>query len=236
MGLILDLILILTFVFTVIFYTHKGFIKSCFGLCKYIIAFGVAYLFAPQLSQIFFDTFMYDNVNASVYKWMSDILFNSDGQLNIQDFVNQIPQFISNLLKSIGVSLSSFVADNGNDIINEELLTSISSSVSASIAEFLSDAVAYVSIFLLSVIILTISVFILDKICKLPVLKQLNKTLGFIFGIICAMINTMAVCAIITIILNIVGVKNPDLIPEIICKKTVIYDFINHINIFSWLS
>lgn len=233
MGLLIDLILILIFAFTVIFYTYKGFIKSCFGLCKYIIAFALSYLFAPTLSKMIFNSFMYDNINESVYKWMSDILSNAESQLNIQDFINEFPEFITKLLEHIGVSLSSYAESYGNAPLTEETLKNISTWVSNPIAEFLSMALAYVSIFILSVIILTVLVFILDKIFKLPVLKQLNKTLGCIFGIICAIINVMAACAVITIILNIVGVKNPECIPELIEEKTLVFQFINNINIFS---
>lgn len=234
MGFLIDLILILTFAFTVIFYTYKGFIKSCFGLCKYLIAFVIAHLFAPTLSEIIFDSFMYDSINRSVYNWMSDIISNTEAQLNIQEFINKFPEFITKLLENIGVSLNSLVENPESAPMTEEALSNIATSVSSSIAEFISTALAYVSIFVVSVIVLTILVFILDKICKLPVLKQLNKTLGCIFGIICAIINVMAVCAIITLVLNIVGIEKPELIPDIISDKTIVYNFISNINIFSW--
>jgi len=234
MGFLIDLILILTFAFTVIFYTYKGFIKSCFGLCKYLIAFVIAHLFAPTLSEIIFDSFMYDSINRSVYNWMSDIISNAEAQLNIQEFINKFPEFITKLLESIGVSLNSLVENSESAPMTEEALSNIATSVSSSIAEFISTALAYVSIFVVSIIVLTILVFILDKICKLPVLKQLNKTLGCIFGIICAIINVMAVCAIITLVLNIVGIEKPELIPDIISDKTIVYNFISNINIFSW--
>lgn len=234
MGFLIDLILILTFAFTVIFYTYKGFIKSCFGLCKYLIAFVIAHLFAPTLSEIIFDSFMYDSINRSVYNWMSDIISNAEAQLNIQEFINKFPEFITKLLENIGVSLNSLVENPESAPMTEEALSNIATSVSSSIAEFISTALAYVSIFVVSVIVLTILVFILDKICKLPVLKQLNKTLGCIFGIICAIINVMAVCAIITLVLNIVGIEKPELIPDIISDKTIVYNFISNINIFSW--
>ena len=235
MGLLIDLILILTFALTILFYTYKGFVKSCLGLCKYIIAFLVARLLAPVLSQIIFDSFMYNSINKSVYNWMSKIASNAETQLSIQEFISKFPEFITKLIESMGVSLNSLIENSQSSLLTDEVLINISTSLSTAIAEFLSTAVAYVSIFILSAIILTFIIFILDKICKLPVLKQLNRTLGCVFGIICAIVNTMLVCAIITIILNIIGVEHPDLIPEIISEKTVVYHFINNINIFSWL-
>jgi hypothetical protein len=175
---------------------------------------------------------MYDSISRSVYNWMSDIISNAEAQLNIQEFINKFPEYINKLLEVIGVSLSSLVENPESTPMTEEALTNISSSVSISIAEFISTALAYVSVFVLSVIILTVLVFLLDKICKLPVLKQLNRTFGFVFGVICALINVTIACAIITIVLNIVGVEKPELIPEIIGEKTVIYNFISNISIF----
>jgi len=122
MGFLIDLILILTFAFTVIFYTYKGFIKSCFGLCKYLIAFVIAHLFAPTLSEIIFDSFMYDSINRSVYNWMSDIISNAEAQLNIQEFINKFPEFITKLLESIGVSLNTWVEDTKSAPMTEEAL------------------------------------------------------------------------------------------------------------------
>lgn len=66
-------------------------------------------------------------------------------------------------------------------------------------SDFVTRLLAYVLIFIAAYVILIVISIIVDKIFKLPVLKQANKLLGIIFGIICAYVILSVAAAFITV-------------------------------------
>ena len=54
---IIDVILILSAVLCIIIYTHKGFVKSVFGLCKYGISLLLSYLLAPLVGNVIYENY-----------------------------------------------------------------------------------------------------------------------------------------------------------------------------------
>ena len=50
-------------------------------------------------------------------------------------------------------------------------------------AEVVASAISFVLLFLLYIAIVKIVTYLIDRFCKLPVLKQANKLMGFILGI-----------------------------------------------------
>lgn len=98
-----------------------------------------------------------------------------------------------------------------------------------------SIAIAFLAVFLLSVILLSVLIFFLDKLFdSTPGLRQINKGLGFLFGLICAFVNLIVVCSTITLVLNITSMNNPDFSFEALKEQTVIYKWISNIDVFSW--
>ena len=235
MNLAIDISLVVITLATILIYTFKGFIKSILGSFKYILSFAFAYLMAPQLGAWISDKFLFSLIYSSVYNWLSGIVTQTESQININDVINQVPDIVITFFEGIGVSADSIITQQGGSALTHENLSAVSNSVATPVSSFFSTAIAFVCIFVLSIILLAILIFFLDKLFQSPGLKQLNRTLGFFFGLICAFINLIVICSVLTLILNVIGMNNPELSPESIKETTVIYKFISNINIFSCL-
>ena len=96
-------------------------------------------------------------------------------------------------------------------------------------AEFISAGVAIILLFIASMIVLTLLVYLLDLIFKLPVLNFANKALGFVIGAIKALLFSFVIIAAIKLALPYLdgmGIK----LDESDIEKTMLFSAVDSIN------
>jgi len=91
------------------------------------------------------------------------------------------------------------------------------------------NVIAFVAVFLATKIVMMILAGILDKVCKLPVLKSINTIGGLILGIVAGVINFFIVSSLIGMVLDFGIIEDGAAIVE----ETVIYKFISDIDFFA---
>jgi len=94
---------------------------------------------------------------------------------------------------------------------------------------------AFIIIFVLSMIACGLLSCVMDTLFKLPVLKEINKLCGLALGAVCGFLYMLVSFSIITLILDLVGVNNPELSVEVMTEKTLVYSFLSRIDIVSFL-
>ena len=234
MNWTIDIILVLTAIITIIVYACRGFVKSLFGLCKYIISFILAYFLAPPLGHAISDSFLLNKTNRIISGFISEIISKSNSAIDIEGLINQLPSAISNMLIKTDF-YGDIVGKYQNTFLSEDIVSDVSLSIATPISEFISKIIAYILIFIVALIALSVLAFLLDKICKLPVLKTMNRFLGLLLGFVCAVINLIVISSLISVVLNIIGLSNHEVSVAIMSEKTIIYGFINKIDIISTL-
>ncbi|MBQ8388976.1 MAG: CvpA family protein [Clostridia bacterium] len=95
-----------------------------------------------------------------------------------------------------------------------------------------SKIVAYLLVFSASYIILTALVYVIDKLCHLPILHAANKLLGFVLGVICAYISLCFASAVLTALLNLAAEDLFGKTADEICNSTYIYKFFKYLDFF----
>lgn len=170
----------------------KGFIKTGFGLLSLFIALAITFMFHQTAVE-------YVKENTGVEEWISNYLYNLDVNETIsgdkfeddekvvlsesgENFINNLPQAIVDLI--------------GLDEIKENAKITIVEKI----VDFTVRLLAFIVVYIITKLVLTIIVFILDSIAKLPVIKQFNELLGLILGIVLGFIQVYFICAIITLI------------------------------------
>lgn len=94
---------------------------------------------------------------------------------------------------------------------------------------------AFIIIFVLSIIACSFLSFIIDKLFKLPVLKEINKICGLLLGAVCGFLYMLVSYSIITLILNLISIKFPELSAVTMMEKTLIYSLLSRIDLISFL-
>lgn len=234
--LLIDVVIVLVAVLTVWIYTHRGFVKSVIGLVKYGVSFALAYFVGPLLGTQIHEAFMHEKLSAAVKSWLSDQISNAGDEIDcINNLIRSLPDYINKVFNNFGISAIDISEKYGDNPISEASLSEISSEIAGPISSFLSNSIAYILIFIASLVVLSILSILLDAIFKLPVLKTLNKALGFSLGIICAVLNVLIIVSIMNIAFNLVGARYPLLSIEAVNDKTFLLGFINSLDIFHWL-
>ena len=233
MSLIIDVSLILIALYTIISYTHKGFIKSFFGVCKCGNAFIKSYKLAKPIGAIVSDKFMLAKVEPIVNNWLNQISLEVYDNIQINDILNNIPENFQSFLSSLGMDINNLLDVYAGQGATPETVGDLARTMSTFISGFISNAIAYICLFFIAIIVLSIVGFILDKIFSTLPLKPINKFLGFLFGIICAVINIIIVCSIIAVVLSLVEIKYPEYSVEALNSSTVLFRFINSSDIIT---
>ena len=231
---LIDVGLIIITLVIILMYTYKGFVKAVLGAFKFVFALVFAIIFAKPVGGFISDAFIYGLINNAVNKNLTDLLNKTQSQVSVSAVINKLPDFLVGWLDSVGVSFESMITETENTMLTGENLSSISASIATPISSFISGVIAFVLIFILSLIVLAIAAFFLDKLFKAPGLKQLNRALGCVFGIINAFITLLIICTILTFVFNCIGLSNPEISAEIAQNHTFVYRLISNINVFSW--
>ncbi len=199
---IIDIAYILVAVIILAVFTKRGFVGSLFKLGKTIISCVLAYIFGPSLGELFYNKCIYNGI----YNWVSRKIDTVvDGAIGAVDS--------KTLLESIPKILRRFINEGDIEERFNKGMSDISSaanemavSVSTPVAEAISDFLGYALVFVVSVIFLMLFGSLISALVKkIPVVKQIDKVLGFILGLVFMFIVLSLVTFAFGIVVSLFG-------------------------------
>lgn len=200
MNYLIDLIVIaIIALFTFIGY-KKGLIKVAFGLVSFILAIVISVvLYKPVSNFIINYTPIDDNIEATI-----------EERLNSSDITKEETEnIVSNYYSNIKNASTSIIADGiSKTIINVSCM---------------------IIVFIISKIILLFFKFTGDLIAKLPLIKQVNKAGGFLYGLLKGFIIIYVLLALISIISPVIDINeliniiNKSIITNIMYNNNIIF-------------
>jgi|GEM_PF-5559790 len=217
MAFLLDFFVILIIASTVFTVVKKGFVRTVIDFASVICALVVAKMFSSSVS-----LFFYDGLQKVVSGKINDII----GKL-IQD--NNLPKnlesgelfnFLSKYNGDLADKVTVDVVENTADVITQYLVG------------ILSYALAFLLLFILTVIVFKVASFVLGGIFELPILKTVNKTLAFILAIVISFVYVLLFTAFMQIIVPYLSSVYPDVINSEIINKTVVFGYLYN---FEWV-
>ena len=202
--LVTDLVLVLIIFISAIVGLKRGFVKSIAGFAEYIVAFMVANRFytagANLVAKIPFIANMITDVEMPT--------LDADA-----GFFGKIGAIISYILENSALS-GTDPTEQAQAVINNYL------------AELISKAIAFIVLFIATVLLMKLIVLLIDKFCDLPVFNFTNRTLGVIFGLLCGMFITWILSNVfVNNILPILIDKYPETFTDEIKDSVVIKFF-----------
>lgn len=187
MGIIVDVSIVLIIALTTFLGYRKGLVKVAFSIVSFILALILAFiLFKPVSTLIINTTSIDDNLKQTIYENLAskDLSIENAEELKEQNIPQSVIDDITEYIQEAGEQTQDEVAL----FVSEQLTTTI-----------INIGVALI-VFILAKIILFFVKALADLIAKLPILKQLNKTGGVIYGVLKGLIIIYIVLAIITLI------------------------------------
>ncbi|MBR0303592.1 MAG: CvpA family protein [Clostridia bacterium] len=193
MGIIIDIILLIIAAIIIVFCWKNGFVKSVLGLACNVVAVVAAYAFTPAVSEFICERFFLDKVSSAIAATVRSAA-SSEAGVNVGSFLTEIPNSLQGTLEKFNISddaLQGFISKTMPEA-GEDGVRSVADYIAEPTSRMLSNAVAFVLIFVVSLIVLRLVSKLILVIFKAPIIEKVDKTAGLILGVFNALIILFA--------------------------------------------
>lgn len=241
MNALLDIIIIAIAALTIYFSVKNGFIKTLLSASSFLIAIIITVALLAPVKNAFMETSGADALRERVRISIEDILTsnNVENSEEVDTFLasGSSNQELYNILDKVGLEreelqqkVSEWKKETGADL-KQKLIAYISDPI----VDALVTVCVICLLFFGSLIILKIATYILDKVCRLPVLKTANKLLGVILGVVLAFVRIYLFCLLIKILLPYGEALDISALTAIHPESTLLFKWFYNFNIFNFL-
>jgi uncharacterized membrane protein required for colicin V production len=206
MEYIVDIIIAVIFGAIVISSIRKGFFMSLFELAGTLISLAISRILSASFAPVAFDSFIRKGAETYLAKALGSV-GTKDYALQAQETLNSIPEALNGIMSLMGIDKELILekikgADLGGSNMVESLMSSVIEPVGIAILQFILFIVLTVAVgFILKAV-----VRLLDGIIKkLPAVKQLNTTLGAVFGVLRGIIVVAIITMLVGILASFIG-------------------------------
>lgn len=187
----IDIIILVILAINSLIGIKDGFIVSIFNLVGFIIAYFVAKLYYPVVSE-------YIVKNPELYGKLKDFVISK-----VQPIIEKNTNLGDGSTILDNLKLPELIMDNAlNNPLQGSYLKDMTDTVLNVVAETLTgiliNIISFLIVFFVSWLILLIVVRVIDRVASLPILKQFNKLLGLGVGFIRGALIVYLILAILT--------------------------------------
>lgn len=239
MNYLLDIFLFLLFLLITIISTERGFVNSVWSSVTVLGSFVVAYVLGDAVGNWICDNFVLKYITEYAYNVVEALIDRNANSYNISGLFESLPDEFVALVENCGADLSALEDQFSSSLtLSADELYSFAESVASPISQTLSNAIAIVSLFLISLLSLWLVGLVVKIIVKIPIIKTLNSLLGFVFGMLKGLVIVWILCVTLSIFVER-GFMNPETVEVLnnLTKESYIFNFfcsfspINFINV-----
>ena len=223
MSIAVDIILAVIAASCLISGWRKGFVDAVMRLVSFILAGIGAFLFYSVPADYMYSKLFLPKISGMIE---DSILSGSTGQ-SIAELFSQKPEFFTDILNRYSTvgEVEGFY-NSGEAVGIEE----ISSFMAEPLARGISNILGFGLVFIVLLIVLGIVTVILDKICKLPVLKSANKLLGLLLGTLAGLVFAWLIAAVIGGVLPHLSKAYPETFDPAIMENSIVLKWLYNFN------
>ncbi len=197
MNLIIDLIIVLAAAAAIYLGLSRGFVRSVMHFASLILAVIAVFLFTNPVSAWLNSTFIKSGVSDIIEESLSDLIFDGENSFSVPDIFSEPPQALKDILGRFDVEfddIAGFYSSNVSPSTNEgDAIDVIAEQIAYPTSNAISHILAAIIVFIAAMVLIKLITFVLDRICRLPVLRKLNKLLGLLFGIASALVISLVI-------------------------------------------
>lgn len=226
MSFILDAILIVMCIVCVAVGTKRGFVKTVMSLLSSVISAIAAYTFTPYFANFIKEKFLMESVSGGIADTIRSLVPASDGSYDLSSLFSDMPQTLSSIIERYHGNAESLEAlVNSMTETGDEAVRTLSKAIAEPIVNMISTVCAFVVIFIIAFVVLKVVTCVVDGAFKLPVLKTANTLLGFVFGLILAVLFIMIYSELCATLVSALGSISPKLFGQDVVDKTLLVKF-----------
>ncbi len=218
MSAILDILIVVIIGVTILFAVKNGFVKTVLSAASFLIALVVAFLFVSPVRDAFLESGMAVKVRSAVDESITSFVTGASAEQE------ELPEFLTKL-EFIGIDRAE-LEEKWNDWRTENTET-LKNELVGYVSEPVLRAVATFTAFVL------LAACLLDKPTDLPILRQANKLLGLVAGVVLALLRVWLFCAVVQLLLPCADTLGLGIVSHIDPANTFLFKFFYENNFFS---
>ena len=230
MSLAIDAIILFAAIIIIWSGTCKGIIRSVMGLMTAVASVFVAYAYTPALASYLKNNFILGKISSGIYETMKSFALDPNAgekTYNLDKLVNDMPDSLKSILERYNIDVNSFIDKiRGLTSCSEDTIQSIANDIADPTAQMIANTVSFIGLFVVAFIVISLLTIILDFIFKLPVLKTANMTLGFVFGVVEALVFVSILSYVLATLVTSLGSIEPTLFGRDAVDKTIVCKYL----------
>ena len=221
-GLLIDIIFALTAIIIIVVSTRRGFIRNIMRVVSFVLSIIIAATFCTTVAGIISSRWLDSKVSGIVGEQIASLSQKEGGEsYDLERLFDTEQSDFMKLLQRFGADVDQIAEDYGAITAGtEETVRELSERISHSITDVLSRVLAFLGLFLASILVLSLISWLLGLVARLPVLKQLNGFLGFLCGVILAAGFLFVFSTVGLYLFEQLHAVFPDSIPESIAEDS----------------
>ena len=215
MGYVLDIIIVAVFVLCIANATKKGFVKTVMGTVSLLLALILTFVFYQPVKDKMIESGITDDLKVVIAEKLESIEVDSEGNFDIDSLMENRPEEFLELLESFGIDYNElklqyegWLSDSSENV-REKMIAAIINPI----VDLLASGITLLVLFLVCYFAIKLATYLLDKICKLPLLKQANKALGFVMGAINGLVLVYILSAAVVLLIPYLKTKGIEIDP-----------------------
>lgn len=223
MTYVFDGLLLVLFALCVWLGWKRGFIKTVSGLIALVVAVLVASAFSAPIATAVYNGSVEPAVVTSLEEHISGEVLPSEEDLDTA--IGKLPSFVTMLLKAGEMDSGAAILAKVEDVdAGKSAARTITDRVITPIVLPLMQMLCSVLLFLLTYLVVSLVLRVLDLVAKLPILKQVNNTMGLLAG---AVTGALWVVFVARILFMLAWLGVAEWLSPVVLEQTWLVSFAN---------
>ena len=226
MGIFLDVLVVAVFGLSIFLGWKNGLIKSLTGLISFAVAIAVATWLSTPVANWVFDSAVAPAITASIVEVQDEA--TQQAIQSADEMLAQLPDGVRMLLTSVGIEVDETLAQKiqGDNVgtLAERLVMDVFKPMIISIFRI----VAMLLLFVVTTLLMSVIMWVVDKAFKLPMLREANRVLGVIPGAINGVLGMLLAVTLMQLLCSLDVLITPEAI-----ESSLLVNWINNMNPFS---
>ena len=185
MAILLDLTVPLILILAMWIGYKRGFIRTVTGLTATLLALILAYVFSGPIAGAVFEHYLQEPVQTALAEKL-DVTSADTVQKTLSNTIDALPDSVATLIKD-HFGTPEEIAQKFSDTLGgktQDAAANLTEKLIRPAAVLMLRCLCFALLFLVIRLLLSLALRLIDNVCKLPVLKQLNAALGLCLGLV----------------------------------------------------
>ncbi len=233
LSLAIDAVILFSAVLIIWLGVRRGFVRSVMGMVTGIVSTVAAYAYTPVLAEHIRGYDIIANITDSIAETLRSLALNTETDLyDLERLALDLPEPFTSILERYGMKLEPFTEQlRGLTGCDGSVVDAFAAQIAAPTANVLSSVAAFVILFFVILLALSLVTALLDLIFNLPVLRSANLLAGFILGVVEAWFFASLISAILYVFASTLGAVEPAMFGQGVVNDTIICKFFMRHNI-----